>query len=185
MAKFKFAENVADLNPRTARLGSASGSANAIDQKEIGKFVKLGGDSHYVLASAGDQIERFVVAVEAARLDDFSIGSVAGDKPGDRKAVILDGIQATPGTGTIAIGDYVVVGSVAAKGTELTDYQPKVCKATLQPGTTVGTVTDADPAGTTNLVNNIAAYVAAGMNAWRLVSASGTAVGSTGIIERV
>ena len=43
-----------------------------------------------------------------------------------------DGLQATAGTGAIAVGDYVVAGTATAKGTALTVY-PKVCKATVQP----------------------------------------------------
>ena len=153
MAKFKFTELVTEGGSLTARLGTA-GVANRYDDKEIGKAVKLSGDSAYVLASAGDLIEAFVRSMEGASLDDFSIGTV---QTKDYKSVVLDGEQATPGTGDIAIGEYVVVGTMVAKGTALTGDQ-KVCQATSQ---TVA------------------------MHNWRLVSASGTAVGSTGVIERV
>jgi len=181
MAKFKMTElinpYVADI---TARLGSASGSANYLTDAEVGKFVKMVGDSQFNLAAAGDQIEGHITAMEVATLDDFSIGSV---RQHGRKSVVLDGLEATPGTGAIAIGDFVVVGTVVAKGTALT-ADAKVCKATNQPG---ATVTSAD-----NVVGNINAAIAKVVDAqlnsvygWKLVSASGTAVGSTGVIERV
>lgn len=161
MAKFLFTELITPNSPATAaRLGSASGSANYLDDKEIGKFVKLGGDSRYNLCAAGDEIEGFIVATEPASVDDFSFGSVQTGKGGVvRKGVVLDGLQATPGTGAIAIGDYVVTGTVVAKGTALS-ADAKVCKATTQ----------ADAKNTPF--------------AWRLVSASGSAVGSTGVIEK-
>lgn len=169
MAKFKFSELITQGSQFTARLGSASGSANYLTDKEVGKAVKLVGDSQYDLAAAGDPIEGFIDALEAAPADDFSIGTV---RCNGRKKVILDGLEATPGTGTIAIGDIVVTGTVVAKGTALS-APLKVCKATNQPGTVPANLTAAG------------AQAKIAMYAWRLVSASGTAVGSTGVIERV
>lgn len=181
MAKFKFTETINPYVPAlTARLGSASGSANYLDDKEVGKFVKLVGDSQYALAVAGDPIEGYIAATEAAPLDDFSIGSVQVQ---GRKNVVLDGLQATPGTGAIAIGDYVVVGTVVAKGTALT-ADVKVCKATDQPGVAVVLADNLVATINAGLVK-VAAAEKNAIYAWRLVSASGTAVGSTGVIERV
>lgn len=115
----------------------------------------MAGDSQYNLCAAGDQIEGFITAVETYTADDFSIGSVQFE---GRKRVTLDGLQATPGTGTCAVGDYVVAGTAVAKGTALT-VPPKVCKATTQTGM----------------------YFA-----WRIVSLEGTgAVGQIAVIERV
>lgn len=154
MAKFQMKELVG-TELKTARLGAGSGSANYVDDKEIGKPVKLVGDSQYNLCAAGDQIEAFVGAVETYTADDFSIGSVQTD---GRKRVTLDGLQATPGTGVCAVGDYVVAGTAVAKGTALT-VPPKVCKATTQTGM---------------------------YYAWRIVSLEGTgAVGQIAVIERV
>lgn len=154
MAKFKMQELIG-TTPVTARLGAASGSANYMTDVEIGKPVKLVGDSQYNLAAAGDPIEGFITAVETYTADDFSIGSVFAD---GRKRVTLDGLQATPGTGVIAVGDYVVTGTVVAKGTALSG-PPKVCKATAQ----------------TAIFHN-----------WRVVSLEGTtAVGQFATIERV
>ena len=154
MAKFQMKELIC-TEPVTARLGSASGSANYLTDVEIGKPVKLIGDSLCNLTAVGDQIEGFITAVEGYTADDFSIGSVNSQ---GRKRVTLDGLQATPGTGTCAVGDYVVTGTVVAKGTALT-VPPKVCKATTQTGM----------------------YFA-----WRIVSLEGSgAVGQYAVIERV
>lgn len=154
MAKFQMKELIG-TEPITARLGAGSGSANYVTDVEIGKPVKLVGDSQYGLCAAGDQIEGYIAAVETYTADDFSIGSV---QFGGRKRVTLDGLQATPGTGTCAVGDYVVAGTAVAKGTALT-VPMKVCKATTQTGM----------------------YFA-----WRIVSLEGTgAVGQIAVIERV
>ena len=154
MAKFQMKELIG-TEPITARLGAGSGSANYVTDVEIGKPVKLVGDSQYGLCAAGDQIEGYIAAVETYTADDFSIGSVQFE---GRKRVTLDGLQATPGTGTCAIGDYVVAGTAVAKGTALT-VPMKVCKATTQTGM----------------------YFA-----WRIVSLEGTgAVGQIAVIERI
>lgn|SRR5574337_1271411 len=172
MAKFQMKELIV-TEPITARLGAASGSSNYVTDAEIGKAVKLIGDSLYNLCAAGDPIEGFVTAVESYTADDYSIGSVQYD---GRKTVTFDGLQATAGTGTIAVGDYVVCGTVVAKGTALS-VPMKVCKATMQPG-----VTEAGAVGDVNDMLKVAMF------AWRVVSlgSAGTgAVGTTGTIERV
>lgn len=152
MAKFQMKE-VIGTEAVTARLGAGSGSANYVDDKEIGKAVKLIADSQYGLCVAGDPIQGFVSSVETYTADDFSIGSVVSE---GRKRVILDGLQATPGTGVVAVGDYVVCGTVTAKGTAVA--APKVCCATSQ---------------------------AVGHFNWRVVSLEGTtAVGQYAVIER-
>jgi hypothetical protein len=139
--------------------------------EEIGKFVKLSGDSAYVLCAVGDPIQAVITAVETYNADDFSIGSV--DATG-RKRVLLDGSEAA-GTGSIAIGDYVVAGTPVAKDTALTiTTPPKVRKATNQPGAVPGDLTAAGK----QALNSIFA--------WRLVSFdSAGAVGDFGVIERV
>ena len=155
MAKFKM-QPLIGTEVVTARLGAGTGAANYVTDVEIGKPVKLVGDSQYNLTAAGDQIEGFINSVETFTADDYSIGSVMAD---GRVKVTLDGLQATPGTGVIAVGDYVVAGTVVAKGTALAGAYPKVCKATTQTGM----------------------YFA-----WRVVSLDGTtAVGQTATIERV
>lgn len=156
MAKFQFQELIV-TEPETARLGAGTGAANNVTDSEIGKPVKLAGDSRYDLCAAGDAIEGFISAVESYTADGYSIGSVQFK---DRKAVTFDGLQATPGTGAIAVGDYVVAGTAVAKGTALS-VPAKVCKATSQ---------------------------TAGHFNWRVVSlgsAGSGAVGTAGVIERV
>jgi len=133
MAKFKMQPTV-DTECITARLGAGSGSANYVTDLELGKPVKLAGDSQYNLCAAGDQIEGFIRAVETWTADDFSIGSVQYE---GRVKVTLDGLQATPGTGAIAVGDYVVAGTAVAKGTSLGTAYPNVCNATTQTGMSV------------------------------------------------
>ena len=173
MAKFKLKELVGS-QPITVRLGAGSvysTPANAYTDKEVGKFVKLSGDSAYVLCAVGDPIQAVITGVETYNADDFSIGSV--DATG-RKRVLLDGSEAA-GTGSIAIGDYVVAGTPVAKDTALTiTTPPKVRKATNQPGAVPGDLTAAGK----QALNSIFA--------WRLVSFdSAGAVGDFGVIERV
>jgi hypothetical protein len=173
MAKFKFKELIG-AEPFTTRLGVGSVNstpANAYTDKEIGKFAKLSGTDAYVLCVVGDPIQAVITAVESYTADDFSMGSV--DTQG-RKRVLLDGSQAA-GTGSIAIGDYVVCGTPVAKDTALTiSTPPKVRKATNQPGAVPADLTAAGQ----QALNAIFA--------WRLISFdSAGAVGDFGIIERV
>jgi hypothetical protein len=140
------------------RLGAGSGSSNNLTTAEVGKFVKLAGESRYNLCAVGNEIEAVIFAVELAPQNQFTVGSVV-----ERGIlnVVFDGLQATPGTGVVAIGDYVVTGTPVAKDTALTTF-PRVCKAT---------------AAATGLVFK-----------WRVVSlgTAGTgAVGTTGVIEFV
>lgn len=139
------------------RLGAGNAEAQRMDYREVGKTVKLVGESRYDLTAVGNDIEGFIYAVELAPQNGFTIGSVQAE---GRAKVTFDGLQGTPGTGVVAIGDVVVAGTVTAKGTELSGY-PKVCKATT-------------PA---NVVFK-----------WRVVSLgeAGTgAVGTVGVIERI
>lgn len=146
-----------DVPWQSVRLGAGSGSSNQVDSLENNKFVKLVAESRYNLCAVGDAIEAQIQAVELAPQNDFSIGSILSH---GLMYATADGLQGTPGTGTIAVGDLVVCGTVVAKGTALTAH-PKVCKATSQ---------------------------AAVLFNWRVVSLGtvGTgAVGTTIVIERV
>lgn len=161
MAKFQIAETVG-ITAKTVRLGAGTGAANYLTSAEVGKAVKLAGSSRYNLVVAGDEIEGIIVAVEGATLDDYTIGSIR-DK--NYLAVTFDGLQGTPGTGVVAVGDYVVVGTAVAKGTALSGAL-KVTKATVQPSNS--------------------AFV--GAYNWRVVSTgtAGTgAAGTAGVVERV
>lgn len=140
------------------RLGAGSGSSNNLTQAEVGKFAKLAGESRYNLAAVGNEIEAVISAVEIAPQNGFTIGAVQTE---GTLNVTFDGLQATPGTGVVAIGDFVVTGTPVAKDTALT-APPKVCKAT---------------AAATGIVFK-----------WRIVSlgTAGTgAVGTTGVIQFV
>lgn len=141
---------------QVVRLGAGNASTDNLSYLDEGKVVKLVGESRYDLAVAGNDIEGLIYAVELAPQNGYTIGSIVSE--GVQYAT-ADGLQATPGTGSLAVGDYVVAGSITAKGTKLTAY-PKVCKAT-----------DA----TTSVFK------------WRVVSLCGSngAVGSKVAIERV
>lgn len=166
MPKAQFGELIPSTGFST-RLGS--GSADQLpntpyDDKEVGKFVKLSAGSRYQLAAVGDPIEGFIGSTEPATLDGYCYGTVY-DR--GRKRVTLDGAQATPGTGTIAVGDTVVVGTVVAKGTALT-APARVCKIT-------------DP-------TTVAGVLAVAIKpVWRVVEIFGTSgtPGTQALIERV
>jgi len=178
MAKFKMTAPRPTHAAVTCRLGTAADANGRYTDKEQFKLAKLAGDSRYALCAAGDAIEAQIVSLEplAATQDGYTIGSV---KTSGQIAAICDGLQATAGTGSIAVGDYVVCGTVVAKGTALsaTDPRPKVCKATEQPGSAI--------AGTLNAAN-VGIAIRNGMFAWRVVSIGDAgAVGDTCLIERV
>ena len=157
MAKFQMKETLDQLaRIVTARVADGTGTANQLNDVDVGKFVKLVGDSQYGLCAVGNDIEGVLeTANEMGTQDGFNIGSV---RYNGRVTVTLDGLQGTPGTGTIAVGDVVVAGTVVARGTAIVGY-PKVCKATT-------------PA---NVVHK-----------WRVVALYGTgAVGQTALIERI
>lgn len=111
----------------TVRLGAGNAANQRFNQNDVGKIVKLAGESQYNLSAVGDPIEAVVVGVEAATSDGWSIGGVAGDK---KLFVTADGAQAD-GSGTIAVGDYVVTGTPVALNTAMPGF-PKVRKATSQ-----------------------------------------------------
>ena len=124
---FSRAEVLPSSSSVTTKLGIA-GTANNYNANDIGKIVKVIGDSAYGLCAAGDPIEAYIVSMDAATAQGFSIGSIQEE---DSKFVTCDGLQGTPGTGTIAVGDYLVTGTVVARNTALTE-PVRVCKATSQ-----------------------------------------------------
>lgn len=135
------------------------GAGNAANQRfkdvDAGKIVKLVATDRYDLAAIGDKIEGIVVGVETATSNGYSVGGIKSD---EKAFATADGIQ-VDGTGSIAVGDYVVTGAVTALGTAMEGY-PKVRKATSQ---TYGPFT------------------------WRVVSLQGGngSVGTTLVIERI
>lgn len=176
MTKFLMNVLTGDQKNITARLANGTTSADQFTKLENGKFVKLIATSRYGLCAAGDPIQGKVGAADSmAPQDGFSLGSV---QVGGRFLATCDGLQATPGIGAIAIGDYVVTGTVVALGTALAG-PAKVTKATNQPGTAVV------------LADNLVATVNAGLvkvasaqavlaNGWRVVAFTGTGTGAVG-----
>jgi len=145
--KFNIVETIYSEKVKTVRLG-ATGAGNQYGHEEVGKAVKLSGESAYVLCAAGDPIEGIVSSsnlAEQGTVDGFAIGGIIST---GYKEVTFDGLQATPGTGVVAIGDYVLTGTVVAKGTALTAAL-KVTKATSQtPGAYKARVVSLGQAGT-------------------------------------
>lgn len=109
----------------TARLGNTGAGYTDLEE---GKLVKLAAESQYNLAVAGDEIEAVITSVESATQNGFSIGGV--NDTFDSIKVVFDGSEAA-GTGALAVGDYVVAGTITAQGTALSSF-PKVRKATSQ-----------------------------------------------------
>lgn len=173
MAKFQIQPTLGNTDEAfTVRFGAGTGSGNNWTDTEAGKAVKLVGESRYDLAAVGDPIEGFVVALNGPTSDGYTVGTVQDEGMVD---VTADGLQATPGTGVVAVGDYVVASTATAKGTVLA-LKAKVVKATAQPF-----ATPADLATAALQIKNA-------MFGWRVVSlgTAGTgAVGTTVIIQRV
>jgi hypothetical protein len=117
---------VPDAKATAVRLGASNALAAQLTTVDEGKFVRLAGSSQYDLTTVGQDIEGVIYAVETAAQNLWSIGSVYSE---GRVFATADGLQATPGVGTLAVGDIVVTGTPVAKGTKATAY-PKVCKAT-------------------------------------------------------
>lgn len=147
MAKFMIVETIFSEKHKSVRLGTAV-VGNQYTSKEIGKAVKLSADNAYALCAAGDAIEGIISSSNfdsQGTVDGFAIGGICST---GYKHVEFDGLQATPGTGVVAVGDYVVVGTVVAVGTALPG-QLKVTKATSQtPGAYKARVVSLGKAGT-------------------------------------
>lgn len=167
MAKFTMHEMATSGEVVTARVCDGTGAGNAYSDADVGKFVKLAGDSRYAMCAVGDAIEGRVSSIEVGSQDGFSIGGVVTEMP--LMECVADGLVATPGTGTLAIGDYVVCGTVVAKGTALANYRAgRVCQASILAAT----------------LNNAAAFTGAA-NAkshfvWRVVSLGQVGTGAVG-----
>lgn len=174
MAKFQMNVVLNTDELITARVSDSTAGVTAswLDKVDAGKFVKMTADSQYGLCAVGDQIEGLLAtANDVAPNDGFAMGAIQTE---GRARVMLDGLQATPGTGSIAVGDFVVAGTVVARGTALTSAAPaKVCKATPLSVATTPAVNF--PAG-----SNLAFK-------WRVVALLGGVgtVGALAIIEQV
>lgn len=130
MAKFQITETTQSYPIKTVRLGQA-GAGNQYTALEVGKAVKLTAESRYELCATGDAIEAVVSTSELALqgpVDGYAIGGIASR---GYKYVTFDGLQATPGTGSVTVGSYVLVGTVVPLGTALPGPL-KVVQATNQ-----------------------------------------------------
>lgn len=127
MAKFLMTPTVHSEKIVTARIGGNAAGTRATDN-DVGKPVKLGADSNYVLCAAADAIEGVVTSVETGIYDGYSLGGVVAK---GQMYATADGIQ-LDGSGTIAVGDYVLAGAVDAIQVAKAASYLKVRKATDQ-----------------------------------------------------
>jgi hypothetical protein len=112
----------------TVRLGAGNLAAQRLTDVDAGKLAKLVGESRYAFTVAGDPIEGIIVAVENGTSNGYSVGGIVNE---DKFFATADGLQATPGTGTLAVGDFVVTGTVVPLNVAMPGFA-KVCKATSQ-----------------------------------------------------
>ena len=110
MAKFLITPTTQNQITVTARLGGNAAGTRANDN-DVGKGVKLAGDSNYGLLAAADAIEGVITSVETGVYDGYSLGGVQTKGYIDATAY---GLQATPGTGAITVGQYVLAAAPAA-----------------------------------------------------------------------
>ena len=110
MAKFLITPTTQNQITVTARLGGNALATRANDIV-VGKGVKLVGDSNYGLLAAADAIEGVITSVETGIYDGYSLGGVQSKGYIDATAY---GLQATPGTGAITVGQYVLAAAPAA-----------------------------------------------------------------------
>ena len=127
MAKFLFAPTIHSEKVVTARLGGNASNTRFTDN-DVGKFVKLSADSNYTLVTAADAAEGVVTSVETGVYDGYVLGGV---QYGGFVEATANGLEATPGVGAIAVGDFVFCTAPAA--VQVADTAPrKVVKATTQ-----------------------------------------------------
>lgn len=119
MPKFMFVETIHQEKVHTVRLGTV---AQPLTEADIGKPVKLIGDSAYGLCADGDAIEGVLQSVNAATQDGFKIGGIY--KTGYKFADVIGG--------ALAVGDYAVAGANPARGVKLVGSM-KVKKAAAAP----------------------------------------------------
>ena len=110
MPKFLITPTTQNQITVTARLGGNAAGTRANDN-DVGKGVKLVGDSNYGLLAAVDAIEGVITSVETGVYDGYSLGGVQSKGYIDATAY---GLQATPGTGAITVGQYVLAAAPAA-----------------------------------------------------------------------
>ena len=107
--KFRIEETIHSEKVKTVRLGT---KAEKFTKADIGKAVKLGGDSQYVKVDAGDAIEGYVTSVEVDQglFDGYHLGGIIST--GYKNATVVGA--------AVAVKDYVVAAAPTAIGTKLT-----------------------------------------------------------------
>lgn len=127
MAKFRITPTIHSEKIRTVRVGGNASGTRANDN-DIGKPVKLVGESNYGLCSTADAIEGVITSVETGVYDGFHLGGIVCQ--GYVNAV-ANGAQASPGTGALTIGQYVL--ATAPDAIQVASTTPlKVVSATDQ-----------------------------------------------------
>lgn len=118
--KFRFEETIHSHHIYTARLGTKT---ERMTKADIGKAIKLIGDSQYELCSNTDTIEGFITSVESDQgpMDGYHIGGTCS--VGLKNATVVGA--------TLVVGDYVTAAAQPAKGTKLVNSMP-VSKAADQ-----------------------------------------------------
>jgi hypothetical protein len=109
MSKFFITPTVHSEKVVTARIGGNVLATRANDN-DVGKPVKLVGDSNYGLCAVNDPIQGIVKSVETGLYDGFYLGGV--QTKGYIYAV-ADGSQAA-GTGSLTVGQYVLAAAPEA-----------------------------------------------------------------------
>ena len=128
MAKFQITPTVHSEKIITARLGGNASNTRCNDL-DVGKPVKLSGESGYVLCAVTNPIEGVITSVDTGIYDGYVLGGVV--RSGFVNATAR-GLQATEGTGSIAVGDYVLAGTQTAVQVAKVAANFPVVKATDQ-----------------------------------------------------
>ena len=128
MAKFLITPTTQNQIVVTARIGG-NALATRCNDNDVGKAVKLVGDSNYGLVAAADPIEGIITSAETSIYDGFTLGGVQSKGYVDATAY---GLQATAGTGVISVGQYVLAAAPAAVQVAETLGKLRVVSATNQ-----------------------------------------------------
>lgn len=111
MTDFVFTELVNDPLAQIESACLGPDANNKFGNNDVGKAVKLSTANNYILATAGDEIEGFVEAIEPQTYNSgFSYGTVRRN----RRMICQVG---TTEAGTVGPGDLVVADTQAALGT--------------------------------------------------------------------
>jgi hypothetical protein len=112
MAKFLIDETIHSEKVLTVRLGGNTAPARFTDA-DVGKPVKLVGESAYALPAAADPIEGFVSSINSGpTYDGFAVGGIYNT--GYKRVTVVGA--------TLAIGDFVVAAAPTALNTKLAAY---------------------------------------------------------------